>query len=606
MSSTENKWEVRPGNPTCLGTTRTWDGYNFTIKNSEKKAIEIAFYKEDETPVERIVIPEEYSIGDLYSIEILKKDLHEYEYMYYMDEEPYTDMYARLTCGRECFGSKVDSVNGMRSKVLQEASVCELDEYIPYEQMLVYKVHTRGYTMQKDSGVEHKGTFLGLIEKIPYWKELGVTTLELMPVYDFLEYPMKKKIKSPINYWGYTGGFYFAPKASYAVKQPDVELKQLISELHKNGMECLLEFYFAEDVTPDLALQILRFWKMEYKADGFILRNGQKWMELFAKDAILADTKIIGSEWDADTLGMVDIPVPRRLGEYNVEFQKTMRRFLKGDENQIADFQYFNRRNPATFGCLHSITNHDGFTLADLVSYNWRHNEGNGENNQDGPEENHSWNCGEEGPAKTKQVKELRQRQMRNAMLLLLLSQGTPVIYGGDEFGNSQKGNNNAYCQDNEIGWVDWSQKEEMEPFTTFVKEIIAFRKNHPILHMPYELVKLDLKGYGWPEISYHSEAAWVSNTENYSRQIGILYCGTYAKDIYGKEDALIYVAYNMYWAEHKLALPDLPEHKNWYVAINSGQPAEEAVFEAGKEMKITDKKYIRMQGRTIIVLIGK
>ena len=195
---------------------------------------------------------------------------------------------------------------------------------------------------------------------------------------------------------------------------------------------------------------------------------------------------------------------------------------------------------------------------------------------------------------------------MRNAMLLLMLSQGTPLLYGGDEFGNTQKGNNNAYCQDNVTGWVDWSKIGKYIGFTKFVQDVIAFRKLHPILHMPYELRATDYKSLGWPEISWHSEKAWFANTESSSRQIGVLYCGKYAKKEDGTTDDFVYVIYNMYWAEKQFALPDLPEGMRWYLAIDSGKNSEEAVSRSGEEKVITEKKSLKVSGRTILVLLGK
>lgn len=604
MSEIEYKWILHPGNPYCLGTTKTWNGYNFVIENEENRTLKLAFYKEGEKEAEQIfTIPESCRFGSRYAIEVMYPDLQSYEYVYYLDGEPYADKNARLITGRNNFGQEHTCV---RYKVLPQITVEELEQKIPYEDMIVYKIHVRGYTMHEDSGVVDKGTYAGLIEKIPYWKDMGITSIQLMPAYDYMEYPANRKKDTRLNYWGYTDAYYFAPKASFAKKSPDIEMKQLISELHKAGIECLMEFYFTDKVSLDLAIDILRFWKMEYKVDGFVLNNSGKWMDSFAKDGILSDVKLIGDSCNIDNTNNNEKYKYRRLGELHSSYQYTLRRFLKGDENQVDSFIKGSCKNFSEKAMVNYITTHDGFPLMDLVSYNWRHNEGNGEDNQDGADVNDSWNCGEEGNLVKEQTIQLRMRQMRNAMLLLLLSQGTPVIYGGDEFGNSQNGNNNAYCQDNPIGWVDWSQKEKMTPFTEFVKEIIRFRKVHPILHMPYKLVNSDPKEYGCPQISWHSENAWMLNKESYSRYAGILYCGKYAKDSCGTEDSYIYIAYNMYWAENKLALPDISDDIEWYVAINSGQPTQEAVLEEGKEIRITDKKQIRLPGRTIIVLIGK
>lgn len=283
-----------------------------------------------------------------------------------------------------------------------------------------------------------------------------------------------------------------------------------------------------------------------------------------------------------------------------------MRRFLKGDEDQINSFQYYVKKNPAGCGTIQYMANHDGFTLADLVSYDYRHNEENGEANRDGTGYNYSWNCGAEGPTRRTAILELRRRQMRNAVLLLMLSQGTPLLLGGDEFGNSQGGNNNAYCQDNATGWTDWSSARKFAGFTEFVKSVIRFRKAHPILHMPCELRATDYRSLGWPEISFHSERAWYANQENTCREIGVLYCGAYARKEDGSPDDFLYVIYNMHWSDHVFALPDLPEELRWHLAVDSGKKDEEAVCAAGEEIPLKEKKSLKVGPRRILVLIGK
>ena len=383
-------------------------------------------------------------------------------------------------------------------------------------------------------------------------------------------------------------------------------MKSLINELHREGIEVLMDFYFPEKISPQEVTDILRFWRIEYAVDGFVLMGESVWMELLAKDPILAETKLICPGYDMGRIYKGKVPESRRFGEYHPGFQNAMRRFLKGDEDQINNFLYYNKENPATHGVIHYMANHDGFTLADMVSYDYRHNEENGEENRDGSSSNYSWNCGIEGETRKTKVLELRCRQLENAILLLMLSQGTPLIYGGDELGNSQKGNNNAYCQDNETGWVDWSRSRKFADFTKFVQDVIRFRKEHPILHMPCELRPTDYRSLGWPELSYHSERAWFSNKENNSRHMGILYCGGYARTKEDKEDDFIYVMYNMHWNSFTFALPDLPEEKHWYLAVDSGKKAEEAVCLPGTEKKITEKKSFEVEGRTIVVLIGK
>ncbi len=474
----------------------------------------------------------------------------------------------------------------------------EVKNYIPYNEMIIYKLHVRGYTMQRGSKVKNKGTFLGLQEKISYWKELGITTIELMPAYDFDNFPS--------NYWGYTSGDYFSPKPEYcATEQPEQEVKDFVLALHAAGLECLMDFYFPEACAPEFVLEVLQFWKKEYDIDGFFVSGGSVRFDFLANDKILADTKLLGAGCDWNQICRKAQKV-KRLAEYNASFQNGMRRFLRGDREQIQDVLYFQKENPETHGKIQYMANHDGFTLADMVSYDYRHNEENGEDNLDGVRENFSWNCGVEGSTRRKEIINLRKRQMRNAMMLLLLSQGTPLILAGDEFGNSQKGNNNPYCQDNEIGWTDWTKAKGNEVFTKFVKDLVQFRKLHPILHMPREMKGADAKGYGYPEVSYHSEKAWYADLTPASRYVGVLYCGFYAEKEDKTKDDFIYILYNMNEQPKDFALPKLPKEMKWYLAADSGRDAKEAFLSEGQEELLETAKYYTVDGRSIVVLLGK
>lgn len=618
MTIDKKKWEIRQGDPTKPGVTKVPTGYNFSICVEETGSVELLFYRrEEEEPEQVIQLSEDYRTGHVYAVTVLKNNLLSYEYEYRLNGTVIQDSCARLCMGNAVFGEKKEEKR-YRYGVLKELPVEYKREKIPYEDMILYKVHVRGYTMHKNSRVRKKGTFQGLSEKIGYWKDLGITSIELMPAYDFLEYPEKETAdryslleykEARLNYWGYTKGNYFAPKAAYcAGNSPEQEVKNFISKLHKEGMECLMDFYFPREIEPQLVQEVLRFWKLEYHMDGFVLFGEGVWNDLISRDPILADTKLICPGWNVEQKpkGKKQVKPVRRLAEYNIGFQDTMRRFLKGDEEQLPGVLYYAKRNPSDYGVVNYMANHDGFTLADLVTYDYRHNEENGEDNRDGSSYNYSYNCGIEGPTRKQAVLEIRGKQMRNAVLLLMLSQGTPLIYGGDEMGNTQKGNNNAYCQDNEIGWVDWSSAKRFSGFTSFVREVIRFRKSHPILHMPYELRATDYKSLGWPELSYHSEKAWFSNTEGCSRHSGILYCGGYARKENGDPDDFIYVMYNMHWHECAFAIPDLPEGMKWYLAIDSCKKAEEAVAVPGEEKVVREKKSLMVPARSIMVFVGK
>ena len=260
------------------------------------------------------------------------------------------------------------------------------------------------------------------------------------------------------------------------------------------------------------------------------------------------------------------------------------------------------RRNPDSYAVINYMASQDGFTLNDVVTYNYRHNEANQENNQDGSSYNYSWNCGVEGPSRKMNIRQMRERQVRNAFLMMLLSQGVPMIYGGDEIGNSQNGNNNAYCQDNSVGWIDWKGLKKNEALFEFVKNAIAFRKEHPILHIPGKLHGVDYQTRGLPDVSLHGERAWYLNSENTSRLLGILYCGAYAKRADGSADESVYIACNFHWEDRVLALPNLAGNKKWKKVIDTSAMKENGFFhEDGKEYK----KKLEIAPRTIVVLLA-
>ena len=250
------------------------------------------------------------------------------------------------------------------------------------------------------------------------------------------------------------------------------------------------------------------------------------------------------------------------------------------------------RRTPED-GCCNYITSHTGFTLCDLVSYDGKHNEANGERNQDGPDYNYSWNCGTEGPSRKRSVMTLRKNQMKNAFLLLLLSQGTPCILAGDEFGNTQDGNNNVYCQDNETAWLNWGRQKSYEDLFRFVKRLIALRKSNPVFHQRQALLGLDRTACGIPDVSYHGENAWQVKNEVSSRQLGVMYSGA------GVGDCDCFVAYNMHWLPHSYALPSPGKGKCWHLALDTDRGV------LSKSIKLEDQKRIEIRERSIAVLIS-
>ena len=521
------------------------------------------------------------------------------------------DPYAKVLIGTGKFGEEHPEGHEVRCAMIAGNYDWEDDRkpQITYEDAVMYSFHVRGFTKQRYSGVRHKGTFLGITEKAEYFKELGINQIKLMPAYEFTEmesvktharYRKEEELPKRLNYWGYTKAFHFAPKRAYAAtKDPVREFKDMVKTMHRLGIEVLMEFYFPEGCSPRYITECLQYWVQEYHVDGFHVRGVQGICNLMATDPLFADTKLLNIYFPVEEIyGKKNLPKKRMVAECNDGFMIDVRRFLKGDEESLKAFAERMRRNPKGSGLINYIASHDGFTLCDLVSYEERHNEDNGEQNRDGRVQNYSWNCGEEGKSRKKKILELRNRQMKNAWCMLLLSAGTPMILAGDEFCNSQLGNNNPYCLDNEISWLDWKvYKSGNSEMFRFVKDLIAFRKKHKILHMGQELSMTDSLSCGFPGISYHSSSAWYGELDGQNRKIGVMYCGKYAD-----EDELIYIAYNMHWMEHTFALPALPGGYRWNVALDTS----EGILEEDKWRLLPDSRQVQVSSRTVIVLIGR
>ncbi len=418
-----------------------------------------------------------------------------------------------------------------------------------------------------------------------------------------------KPEKKRYNCWGYTESYYFAPKAAFAADKDAVkEFKDMVKELHRNGIEIIMQFYFPNSVNTGLILDVLKYWMLEYHIDGFHLKGERIPLQVIATEPLLTDTKLFHYDFPYGLVyGKDEVPAYRNLGNYNDEYMYSVRSFLKGDDGMLGKFLDLQRRNPAYCGVVNYITNYYGFSLSDMVSYEKKHNEENGEGNRDGNDNNMTWNCGIEGNTRRKNVLELRKQQMKNGISMLFLAQGTPLIYSGDEFGNTRYGNNNPYCQDNETGWVKWNTGAFGREIFSFVKEVIALRKRHPVLHNGSELKILDYIGCGYPDVSYHGEEAWRADFGYSSRFAGVMYCGCYAKKVQDgmEEDDFFYIAYNMHWLRHSFALPQLPRGMKWCLLTDTGKMegfAEETDFADEQEMP----QQARVEPRTIQIYISK
>ena len=581
-----------------LGVTQEENGVHILVQGRAGEVRLLLYRPGEKKPCEEIPFDPKYRMGDVWELALDRTDFASFEYNFMIDGKIVADPNARVITGREKWADRKRAGKPVRGRILSEEFDWEDDvnPETPYAETILYKLHVRGFTAHVSSGVSARGTYAGVMEKIPYLKELGITAVELMPVTEFDEIMMsssgssfhnaKQEPTGYLNYWGYGPSYLYAVKTAYASRETmsaEGEFKTLVKELHKAGIECIPEMYFTGKELPGEILSVLRYWVEEYHVDGFHL-TGFPDLSLAAEDPFLKRTKLFAENWN-DVMnrrpkqgyvtpgdGAVSVE-EKNLAEYNMQFMEDMRRFLKGDEGMLSAFELRNRRNPMEYAVINYMANTNGFTLMDTVSYDRKHNEKNGEENRDGSDYNYSWNCGAEGPTRKKKIVELRKQLLKNAYLLLFLSQGVPLLMAGDEFGNSQDGNNNAYCQDNAVSWLNWKLLETHKDQVDFVKRLIAFRKAHKMFHMDREPRIMDYKSCGRPDVSYHGENAWKPEFENFRRQFGILYWGAYVKRQDGSDDANFYVAYNMHWEPHMFGLPHLPKGAKWRVICNTGDP---------------------------------
>ena len=608
----------RQRRPYPLGAEIESDGIRFSFVSKETDCGILLFDRITGKKLDRIPFSSEDRIGNVYCKTIDCVDASVITYQFYVDGKTIPDRRARVFPGRAVYG-KEREWSDLKAGFLTQGFDWEGDRRpaIPYHRALVYCLHVRGFTKHSSSKVKNRGTFAGIQEKIPYLKEIGVTTLELQPAYEFTEIPSSEELlmaapfragsvdadsqtDRKLNYWGYKEGYYYAPKSAYSASEdPTVEFKELVRALHKNGMELVMQMYFPNGVNRCEIPDILRFWLLEYHVDGFHLMGDDIPADLLAIDDILADTKLWYYNFNTDYIYAQDEwPEYPHVAEYNDAWCCDMRRFLKGDEGMLGSALYRMRHIPWKAGGIHYLSNYSGFTLADMVSYDYKHNEANGEDNRDGTDYNLSWNCGEEGTTKRKKVCELRMKQIKNAMSLLMLSQSTPLIFMGDEFGNSQKGNNNPYCQDNAVAWLDWNVCKRNVEIFEFWKQLVSFRREHPILHPEKELRLMDDMSCGYPDLSYHGQNAWRPQTDAPFRYIGVLLCGKYAPRSATGDDTFVYLAINMHWESHELALPRLPRGHEWKIFISTDIASGPAKETAEGEEELTR----RIPPRCIVV----
>ncbi len=593
-----------------MGVAKVKGGVQFTTCLSYKHTLELVIYGNMDEVTDHVNMADHVTHPSTESVVIggLSDD---FSYCYEVDGKRVTDPFMKSSTALRKFGD-ADALldNG---KLYRDDFDWEDDE-LPntgYNKVIAYQLHVRGFTAHSSSKVKNRGKFAGVIEKIPHFLALGINQIVLMPCYEFDEVIRPSSVrtmenidykadpsaqaKKKINFWGFTNGCYYMPKASYSNGDPVNEFKRMVKMCHDAGIEVIMRFYFPDCVNKSFIPDILKFWAREYHVDGFFLMGSDIPMDIIAADIYLRGRKIYNNFFDKDSITSKKYGYNRNMAFANSDFMNACRRYLKSDENQIAEFCYRQRLNPSDVHTINYITDYYGFTLNDLVTFDYKHNEANNEDNCDGENFNYSWNCGVEGISHKKAVIRLRMKQMKNALAFLILAQGVPMLTAGDEFCNSQGGNNNPYCQDNETGWVVWKDNKHTKEIYDFAKMLISLRRAHPVLHPEREFRLMDYAACGFPDLSYHGDMAWNARYDNHLRHIGIMICGKYARLTRTVEDDFFYFAYNMHWEDHTFALPKLPKGLKWSIAFltcddSAGAIVRKTLGEGGDKVNVPDR----------------
>ena len=621
-------YKMYEGDYAIRGTVSLKNGAVFTFLGEKEDECKICLSSKKTKEKIMIDVPTEYCRGSLRSVKIVGFRPADYEYDYYINGKRILDEYARVITGREKwmdFGRKEKDF--VLSGGFLEENFNWKNDHFPErkrEELVLYKLHMRGFTMDRGCSKKYAGTFRGLQEKIPYLSALGVTTLECMPIYEFEEMTIPQKhelpdyvkwkpakedriapieepeISTKVNFWGYGPGNYFAVKSSYAYNPQKAanELKALIHELHNHDMELVMEIYFPEYTNHNLILDVLRFWVLEYHVDGFHLLGDNLPIVSIASDAVLSRTKLFYLGFDAY---LFEQSRHENLFVYRDEYQYPAKKVLNHLNADMTEFMDQQRKQGVNYSYVNYITGNNGFTLNDLFTYNDRHNEANGEGNADGNPWNFSSNQGVEGPSRKKGILNARKRQWKNAWIMLLTAQSVPLIWSGDEFKNSQEGNNNAYCQDNEIGWINWKKNAQSRRDIGFVTSLLQFRKNHPVIASKKPFTFSDYKTLGAPDLSLHGVNAWMTDLNPGNMAIGVMYCGAYSADETRTED--VYIAYNFFSGTSQLALPKLSGGRKWYLQVDTADMDCDYYEEP---IPVKNLQKLELSPMSVKILIGK
>jgi len=702
VSAVSEHAEVRRGVPLPLGTSESGGGVNFALfsRHASRVRLELFDQPADATPARVFDLdPARNRTGDMWHVwveGIRPGQLYAYRVDGpYQPREGHRFNFNRLLLDpfataitplpdwdfdpargfdlsaqeQDLVCSKVDDAGAMPKCVFTHEHFHWHDERPfrhPWSKTVIYETHVRGFTIHPNSGVENPGTYRGLMEKIPYLKELGVTAVELMPVHEFNEGQasgINPQTGKPLrNYWGYDPVAFFSPKASYSsaggLGQQTLEFKEMVRALHHAGIEVILDvvfnhtaegnelgptlcfrgidnaiFYMLEadqryyknytgtgntinanhPVVRDYILDALRYWVVEMHVDGFrfdlasilgrdgsgkLLANAPL-LERIAEDPVLRDVKIIAEAWDAAGAYEVGSFSERRWAEWNGHYRDDIRRFWRGDNGMLGLFasricgsaDIYTKSGKGPENSINFVTCHDGFTLNDLVSYRYKHNEANGENNHDGADANYSENCGAEGETTDARIEALRKKQIKNFLLTLLVSRGVPMLLGGDEFRRTQGGNNNAYCQDNETSWHDWSSLEQHREIFRFTHGMLAFRNAHPVLSKEQFYTDAEIHWFG----SHGGLPDWADLKQ---KQFACL--------IHEGEQSALYLMFNAGVDAVDFSLPTVMPGARWHLAVDTSYEAPQDIFAAGEEPLWEDTQTYLLAPRSSAILLAR
>jgi glycogen operon protein len=686
-------YKTTKGDPHPLGSTVYPDGVNFSVFSQNAASMELLLFAEGNStePFQIIKMTDEgnksFHFWHIFLVDA-KPGLH-YAYRVHGPEEKkpgHRFTPEKVLIDPYAYGNSMDLWNrgaaclpgdnltqSMRSVVIDPLDYdWEGDRPLnrPMQDSVIYEMHVGGFTRAGNSHVTSPGTFRAVIEKIPYLQSLGVTAVELLPVFQFDDTEAHEFEGNKLNnFWGYSTMAYFAPHPGYCESageaQHMTEFRDMVKALHKAGIEVILDvvfnhtdegnhqgptfsfrgfdnlnYYYLVDGNQDyyydytgcgntfncnhpvgskMIVECLRFWVEYMHVDGFRFDEGSVLsrgpggapMEFppvlwqIELDDVLAETKVIAEAWDAAGLYQVGHFPGFRWAEWNGVYRDTLRKFVAGEAGIVGDLADRITGSPSLYqsnghlpiNSVNFITAHDGFTLNDLVSYNNKHNEANGEGNRDGVDDNMSWNCGAEGPTDDPAINALREHQIRNFATLLMLSQGVPMFVMGDEVRRTQGGNNNAWCQDNPIGWFDWTQTQTEAGMLRFWSELIAFRKSHPAVHRA-RFFSGAMNERGMPDISWHgtklNEPGW---NDPHARALAWTVAGSLAHSD-------IHVMVNMYWEPLTFEIPQIYE-RAWYTAVNTAMPSPQDINAPGNEV-LVNSHHVEVSGRSIVVLISR